>query len=724
MLADKSNVLFLTLCSNGKQENDGITDTTHYAREECILPLLDPDIASGLLAGRSRVFSLITASGRVARGGKPLSQMPYMEDVVSGPDIVGAAARVRGRYLPAAQRYSGRFYQELEQDHLATFAESPHHALIISGLYGLLTPTEPIQCYSCHVSDHQGIADAWLSGDVLTAALINYVSNHHITHIFELMADENYLKLIAWNQLRQATGAATFHANATQNSGHSQLPYFGQLFQFLSKKSAEELAKIVPGSTWEVRTRANLRDTLTFATQLPLQVWLDRAADYAARWEYEQALTTLASATPETPEERLLILLQRVELLLAAKDYGGVVRATEGMTSPQLVGLRGVALARAGQLEEADRMLLAAWRAGVEHDAVALELARRRWARDEYEQAAEIYRQFLARDAPPLSAIDHHHIATLSDYGLLLGSSIDHADRFAALATKADLLNLAEARELLKKRVDAARDDADGRRLTRTYPALLEYHCLRGNLRELGEVLDQLTIGPLAVRLLSGQQRFEILEGLEPFSDSLPGLSKRLSAEYTRIGEAELRGPLNRGRPLPAYIADLLRALIRLDPAHAHEFHSRIAVVRQELAAAGQRVPQQSIETLPPLRSRIKRLALVGGHQQMRARVIQTLRQEYHLQIDEVPPLREGNLRLGQVEDKIGHSELVLVVTGYIGHDLSGMVDNLEERGRLSGRVRKLPGQLGASGILRTIREFLATDSSEPASRQPERHPA
>src|SRR5689334_20254085 len=72
-----------------------------------------------------------------------------------GPDLGGEEAG--GFYLPAHERYSGRFFSRLNSEN-PDFWESLSHAqmevMFVSGLYGLLYWDELIQEYDCHFDDH------------------------------------------------------------------------------------------------------------------------------------------------------------------------------------------------------------------------------------------------------------------------------------------------------------------------------------------------------------------------------------------------------------------------------------------------------------------------------------------------------------------------------------------------------------------------------------------
>jgi hypothetical protein len=54
------------------------------------------------------------------------------------------------------------------------------------------------------------------------------------------------------------------------------------------------------------------------------------------------------------------------------------------------------------------------------------------------------------------------------------------------------------------------------------------------------------------------------------------------------------------------------------------------------------------------------------------------------------------------LKEKIGDRDLVVVMTRYIGHDLTGMVSDLRAAGALSGEVL-LVNVRGKTGVVRSI---------------------
>ena len=189
------------------------------------MPLSVPEHGRTLLAARQRVFQRIQDGARSVQGAQ-LRDLPYNAHtpLVPGPDLGGKAT---GTYMPAMVRYRGRFYRELDPEGLGVLNEGPHHWLIVSALYGLLTPEEPIQRYSCHTLDDSEFTETWTSGGLLTSLLLEYVRVFQVGLIVNLMADASYHDLFNWERISKH--ARVLWAFGAQNAGPALLPALGFL---------------------------------------------------------------------------------------------------------------------------------------------------------------------------------------------------------------------------------------------------------------------------------------------------------------------------------------------------------------------------------------------------------------------------------------------------------------------------------------------------------------
>ncbi|MBI3302029.1 MAG: peroxide stress protein YaaA [Deltaproteobacteria bacterium] len=246
MTRNKSSILFLLICSNHKTR-DG--ETREYQSIGTMRETLPDRAVHQLYTGREHIFDLITKSESISRDGKVLRQFPLNESLVPGLDIQLAGTRSQGLYLPAAKRYTGRFYSELGSDRVALLTNSPHHVLIVSGLYGLLTPVEPIQCYSCHVPDHPDIATRWTSEDLLSEVLVAYIERHRIGRVFDFMAVDAYRKLVSWERLRHTAKGTVLHCFSGQYAGEALLPSLGRLAKEMLVEPERTLFDIKVGDT-------------------------------------------------------------------------------------------------------------------------------------------------------------------------------------------------------------------------------------------------------------------------------------------------------------------------------------------------------------------------------------------------------------------------------------------------------------------------------------------
>jgi len=246
-----SKVLMLAICSNHKVES---SDIVPYQSTWRVAEFAPGQLADKLYTARRRVRDLIT-SDKVARDGKLLRDMPFNSNLMNGPDFEGTDAN--GSYLPALQRYDGRFYRELgnTKERGSRSLRIKHHLLIVSGLYGLLTPTEQIQCYSCHVPDHPDIARTWVQKvktDLLTSLIVAYINHFGIVRVFDFMAVDAYRNMVSWEMIRHAVRGNVLHCYSQQFAGPALLPSLGHLANRLLMAPETNLLAIKPHDTGKV----------------------------------------------------------------------------------------------------------------------------------------------------------------------------------------------------------------------------------------------------------------------------------------------------------------------------------------------------------------------------------------------------------------------------------------------------------------------------------------
>ncbi len=242
-----SRVLILIICSNNKQKG-GIGE---YYPELSITSCLPDEYATSLTEGRARILRLIMKGG-LTRDGVPIAELPRNRQLVKGVEFGGASQEAL--YLPAGERYRGSFYAQLGPNGPNLLMKSRYHILILSGLYGLVLPSEPIQNYSCHVDDHPTIRKYWTDNYRLTDIFIAYIKRFDITHVFDFTALSSYRHLIHWSKVRSAVNAM-FHCFGEQSVGDGLLTPLGYLTrELLSKAKEDKLLNIRAGMYFDAPT--------------------------------------------------------------------------------------------------------------------------------------------------------------------------------------------------------------------------------------------------------------------------------------------------------------------------------------------------------------------------------------------------------------------------------------------------------------------------------------
>jgi len=202
-------VLAVTICSAPKTPGG----TGDYAASKSMNSVLPSESWARLLDNRRRAFAMLRDSAAEFMG-RPIGQIPVNGALRDGPDLGG---RGRGLYLPAIVRYDGGFYRALG-DPNARFARVSTgmgvRLVILSGLYGLLLPTEPIQEYDYYATWDAGIYGLWAAPSGNTDALRGYIARQGIGLVLDLTGIEVYRATVDWGALAQA-GAHVLRAEAT-----------------------------------------------------------------------------------------------------------------------------------------------------------------------------------------------------------------------------------------------------------------------------------------------------------------------------------------------------------------------------------------------------------------------------------------------------------------------------------------------------------------------------
>lgn len=95
-------------------------------------------------------------------------------------------------------------------------------------------------------------------------------------------------------------------------------------------------------------------------------------------------------------------------------------------------------------------------------------------------------------------------------------------------------------------------------------------------------------------------------------------------------------------------------------------------------------------------------LALVGGHDSTRRGVIELLSSHGLKHVVEVEPASQRRISQSRVKAKIQHCDLVVVISGYMSHKMTDILNNLDQNDALAGK-RLYPKCRGSTGVAREI---------------------
>ena len=308
-------VLFLCCCSNRK-----LAGGERAYQPTNSMPLSVPEQRCSLLRARQSVFQGIRDGAKSVQG-TPLRDLPYnaQPPLAPGPDLGGQEA---ARYMPAMERYRGRFYQELDPEESGVLVESTHHWLIASTLYGLLTPEEPIQRYSCHTLDDPKLTEIWTKSDLITSLLLGYVRVFDVALIVDLMADATYRDLFNWERVSQH--AKVLRAFGSQNAGPGLLPALGFLVRDrLLQVPAEKLMNIKEQQTYIT----DYEDVVLTPCSAPPPPFLEELSplEELAPLDDEGPSSPVLPQPPLEPGEECIVLARPREVRVTSGGHGTIL---------------------------------------------------------------------------------------------------------------------------------------------------------------------------------------------------------------------------------------------------------------------------------------------------------------------------------------------------------------------------------------------------------------
>lgn len=241
-----SPILILLGDSFHKIDSPGSAD---YQREHSMLDQdLDSDIKHALIHSRQYVLHRLKNGGLTWQN-SDLKDSYFNQALTPGEDFGNDAAGLGPSYMPAMERYDGDFYASLGEEGKQQLLSSGHHILILSGLYGLVCPLEPVQMYDCILDEHNPNFDTWRQGNCLTQVLADYVRKYGIRRIFEFTSIHDYRNVIDWVTLKRTTNCVeVFHCFYKHADGPKGLRTLGKFVKdvFLNLPE-EQLLLVEPG---------------------------------------------------------------------------------------------------------------------------------------------------------------------------------------------------------------------------------------------------------------------------------------------------------------------------------------------------------------------------------------------------------------------------------------------------------------------------------------------
>ncbi|GAA6623072.1 hypothetical protein NUACC26_088970 [Scytonema sp. NUACC26] len=534
-----------------------------------------------------------------------------------------------------------------------------------------------------------------VSGRLVEQLLTAYFQHYQQTKEPELLRSAQALAqefLPELERLRQANGVRKL-LNLSLNSQESLPTIEGATLN----EQLTQLLVIEPGE------RIPQLEKLKEEKPKAINVLLALAESYASIDNTESALEIYQSLSEKTEE----IQQRHAEILLNIQRFQEVIELLPGVISelsPALAGLRGAALYNLGQQKQGSEFLEKAWQGGERRVEILLPLARL-WATVGNPQAAgEVYQILLETASEKLTIEDRALIArvvNLDGFGDISDErKVNYYEECVNFAG-VNLPNLIDVEEILKDRLDLWKNLQNEERLQNAYADWLDWLVNKESWEKLNNELDDLRKFA-AQQKITAQLFFELLESLEVYINLHPTLRQCLANDYFSLAIVEIDNALRQGKVEVSFFQDLKRALLFLDSNAANEIVEYRQQRRAEAANLDIQVASDANRVSTPNLVSVH-LALVGGHQATRREVIRELSENYGLKkYVEIGSSRETYINRSNIQAKISNCNLIAVITGYMGHDLSQIVSDLKKDGVLTGDVFFLACR-GKSGIVRSI---------------------
>ena len=165
----KKKTLIIFACCNRKKS--GGAESLHWRRSDSVISRLPLEVGKRLLESRFKLSQRFTYQ--------------------NGKDL-GGDQDVSKSLMRAFERYDGNLYRRIESTYWQQLANVDHvEILIVSALYGLLTPFEPIRNYNLMMGT--SIAprfrlSRWWVDQGLDALLKEYIIHNQISEVYNFLS--------------------------------------------------------------------------------------------------------------------------------------------------------------------------------------------------------------------------------------------------------------------------------------------------------------------------------------------------------------------------------------------------------------------------------------------------------------------------------------------------------------------------------------------------------
>jgi len=211
MSVDNKHSLILLSCSHDKRH--GGRQFKSGARQ--IFNFLGKN-RNDLIQNRRKLFEMLSANSEKrlwsVKDGYRDARTPN-KNLVVGPDC-DFSHSVENVYLPAYERYDGRFFLQLIKESPNFWVDLPNQPIemiFVTGLYGMVLWDEPIQDYDCHFSDfirngtQKKLREYWC--ETLTKSLCEFIAKSKesapIAVIYDLLSEEEYQDVFRWKEIEK-----------------------------------------------------------------------------------------------------------------------------------------------------------------------------------------------------------------------------------------------------------------------------------------------------------------------------------------------------------------------------------------------------------------------------------------------------------------------------------------------------------------------------------------